>query len=160
MLRADKINRICLYIQEELDRNIQKKSELINDKEKFKEETESQKEQLEEYKNKTVQKLRIIKIKQKTPGISPATFARLDEMYGEIAEYIDEIDEKINELYDELDEKTDELVEQIDELDEKINELNDLLDGHENYDEINNQPDEKLIRELEEEIRRIDLEIA
>jgi len=148
------VSKICAYIQEELARNVHKKLELEILKEKHRKETENQKEQLEECRNKTAQKLKIIKIKQQTPGISAATIGRLDEMYGEIAEYIDEIDDKINELYDILDEQVEKIDEQIYEIDEKINELNELIDENDNQDD---QEDEDLIRELEDEIKRIDM---
>ena len=161
MFSIDKLNRIREYIQQELNRNIQKKSELQNSAEKLSAETERKKEQLEEYKKKAAQKLKIIKTKQKTPYISNATVNKLEEMYGEIIGYIDEIDEKINELYDKLDEKTEKINEQLYEINDKINELSELIELIELIEDdsdyiIDESEDEELIHELEEEIKRID----
>ena len=157
MFSIDKLNRIREYIQQELNRNIQKKSELQNSAEKLSAETERKKEQLEEYKKKAAQKLKIIKTKQKTPYISNATVNKLEEMYGEIIGYIDEIDEKINELYDKLDEKTEKINEQLYEINDKTSELIELIELIEDDSEyIDESEDEELIHELEEEIKRID----
>jgi len=89
------INKICAYIQEELNRNIYKKSEFETVKEKLKEEAGRKKARLEECKNKIAQYI----------------------------DKIDEIDEKINELYDILDRQTEKIDENIYEIDEKINDL-------------------------------------
>jgi len=144
------MDKICAYItfllHEESNRYVLKKSELKITKEKLAAETEQQKKQLDEYKIITEQKLQLIKAKQKIPGISSAAIGRLDEIHREIAEHIDKIDEKINRLYDEYDEQIEKIDEQIYEADEKINEINDLLDYK------GEDTDEKILRELEEEI--------
>lgn len=122
--------KICAYIQEELNKYICERAELNRAKKALGEETERRKALLEEYKNK-------------------------------IAQCINEIDEKINALYDGLDEQTEKIDELIDKTDEKINELNDLLtEDLEDREDREEAADERIILELEKEIRRIDLEFA
>ena len=153
------INKICAYLQDELDRNAIKKAELEEEKEKLKEETERQRNKLDDYKQKTKQKLKIIENTRKTPGISIATIKKLVEMHAEAAENIDATDEQINDLYDELDEQIEKIDEQIYAIDEKIEEINEFIDERDEREIRDNCEDEKIIRELEEEIKKIDMEL-
>jgi len=154
--------KACAYIRGKLEKYIQKKEALEKTKENIKAEAGEQKEKLYDCRRKNEQKLYAIKNKRKIPGISENVMIKLDEMYGEIIEYINKADVKINELYDKLDEQIEQIDEQIYEFDMKIDEINDLADdetgdGYETeFDYAAEIADEELLRELEEEIRRIE----
>jgi len=151
------INKICAYLREELERNTIQKTELENIKEKLIKDTERQKNRLDEYKQKTKQKLRIIENARKTPGISDATVKKFAEMQAEAEENIDAIDEKINGLYDELDVQTEKIDDQLYAIDEKIDEINEFIEESGDCGYRGENEDEKLIRDLEEEIKKIDM---
>ena len=71
-------------------------------------------------------------------------------------EYLkEEAMQKINELYDELDERIEKINEEIYEIGGRIDEINELIEEHEENNGYNETEDEKIIRELEEEIRNI-----
>jgi len=69
----------------------------------------------------------------------------------------EEVTAKIAALYDELDERIGKIDEEIYEADEKIDAINEMIEDYEECENDGEIADEKLIRELEEEIKNIDM---